>query len=151
MKLDRPHIPIDVKLLVAARQLVQRNGLARVLTMMDAKWSKQSKLDWMLHELFGSGPVHLDHDPPLVLRPRSVRTGKYVPDANNPEHLVYRTVVEHHIKTFVHGDGAQLSDAAKRRKAIKQKRKEEGKRTRGYRPIKSRNEWPKGRKFPTRG
>jgi hypothetical protein len=65
---------------------------------------------------------HLDHDPPLNLRDRT-KDGGYLPEANDPDWLIWRTAEDHWLKTYVRGDGAQLSDAGKRRKELKRKRK----------------------------
>ena len=78
----------------------------------------------MLGRMFGDQKVHLDHDPPLMLRHIiDAEKGIYDPAANNPRYLVYRTEEEHRLKTYVRGDGAQLSDAGKRRKEIRRLRK----------------------------
>ena len=84
--------------------------------------SKKQRLHDYLAALFGDQLVHLDHDPPLMLRVRT-KNGGYLPDANDPDYLVWRTADDHRIKTFVKGDGAQLSDAGKRRKEIKRRKK----------------------------
>jgi len=121
-RLHRPHIPLDVRLTVALRQLgspfipfvvadARRSGLLRV------------RLSQALRTLFGDEPFHLDHDPALENRPVNTRTGKYKPDANDPEFLIYRTKHDHKIKTLVRGDGAQLSDAAIARKRKRKERK----------------------------
>ena len=119
MRLLRPHIPIPVRIEVAARQLKQQFGhmVDRNLDEEDAVY-----LDRLLAilasqlgaELFET--LHLDHDPALTNRKFSERTGLYTPRANDPRFLVYRTKDEHDIKTRVRGDGAQLSDLALRRK-----------------------------------
>jgi hypothetical protein len=84
-----------------------------------------AQLDFLLTCKFGEERYHLDHDPPLCLREIvDAERGIYVPAADDPEYLIYRTGEEHRIKTFVRGDGAQLSDAGKRRKEIRRKRKE---------------------------
>jgi hypothetical protein len=121
MKLVRPYIPLKVKVQVIARQL-QENGQLGVVLMADGK-SLSKALRFMLSALF-DGKVHLDHDPPLCLREIiDAEKGLYEPDANDPHYLVYRSEEEHRLKTFIRGDGAQLSDAGKRRKEIKRKRK----------------------------
>jgi hypothetical protein len=100
------------------------------------------RLDYLLKAMFGDEKVHLDHDPSLVLRYYDDVTGKYTPEANDPEFLVYRTAEEHRVKTFIRGIGAEFSDAAKRRRKIKQECKEKEP------PRPSR--WPAGRKLRSR-
>jgi hypothetical protein len=119
MRLKRPRIPVKVKLAVAARQLAER-GTAFAL---DPDLPDEHKLVLLLWLLFQDEPHDLDHEPPLMLRRFNPETGQYVPGANEPDYLVYRTRAEHKIKTLVRGDGAQLSDAGKRRKEIRRKRK----------------------------
>jgi hypothetical protein len=133
MRLPRPRIPIDVKLAVADRQLRERNTVALfaveliVTTEMGSANprppSRTAQLANMLRTLFGTEPVHLDHDPPLMLRMFNVNRGTYVPDANDPNYLCWRTKENHRVKTFIRGDGAQLSDAGKRRKEIRKRKK----------------------------
>jgi hypothetical protein len=100
--------------------------------------------------LFGDKPAQLDHDPALVNR--KLRkwpldgSAVYIPDANDPDYLVYREKHDHDIKTRVRGDGAQLSDLAqarKRKRKLKPKRKYKW----PSRPMKGASRWPK--KKPT--
>jgi hypothetical protein len=139
MKLARPYIPLNVRLQVIARQL-QENGQLHDVLRESLLHGTKDRLDFMLECRFGDVKVHLDHDPPLCLREIiDVDKGLYEPDANDPRFLVYRTQEDHRIKTFVRGDGAQLSDAAKRRRKIKAERKESPHPTRwppkGSRPV----------------
>lgn len=97
------------------------------------------RLVYALAVMFGNQPVHLDHDPPLMLR-RMKPNGEYAPRANHPSFLVWRTKEDHRIKTFVRGDGAQLSDAGKRRKEIRKRKK----------ATRVKRKWP-SRKIPSRG
>lgn len=84
--------------------------------------------------------LHLDHEPALENRQRyaDVTGIHYDPDANDPNHLVYRTVHEHYIKTHVRGDGAQFSDTA----LAKRERRRQKKKTAKVRKIESANRWP---------
>jgi hypothetical protein len=136
VRLPRPHIPVPVRLEVAARQLVER-GIPITLA---ADFTKRERLALMLWLLFKDEPRHLDHDPPLMLRQYDEASGRYTPDANHPDYLVYRSKTDHRVKTYVRGDGAQLSDAGKRRKEIRRRRK-------ASRP---KWRWPKGRKLRSR-
>jgi len=80
----------------------------------------------------------LDHDPALATRRKKGEGRKtvYIPDANDPEFLIYREKHAHHIKTNIKGDGAQYPD----RVLIK--------RARGNR-VKPKRKWPT-RPFPKR-
>jgi len=123
MKLVRPYIPLSVRLEVIARQLQMCGRLFDVLSV-EVIPKRSTRLAFMLRRMFGDQKVHLDHDPPLMLREIvDADRGLYNPAANDPRYLVYRTEQEHRIKTFVRGDGAQFSDAALRRREIKRLRK----------------------------
>ncbi len=126
MRLPRPHVPIAVKIAVAKRQLAARGTVALFAApgpLQDAKpLSGKRQLVSMLWTLLGDPPWHLDHDPPLMQRVRT-KDGGYRPGANNEDYLVWRTAEDHRLKTYIRGDGAQLSDAGKRRKEIRRKRK----------------------------
>ena len=101
---------MHVRLKVAERQASER-GLHS-----DEK-KLVPRLKALLRLLFGDAACDLDHDPPLMLRGKRLRGHRtfYIPDANDPAHLVYRLTEDHRIKTFVRGDGAQRSDMAQRR------------------------------------
>jgi len=143
MKLVRPYIPLSVRIEVIARQLQACGKLPVLLDAMVIAMTQRERLEHLLASKFGTEKIHLDHDPSLVLRYYDEETGEYDPPANDPRYLVYRTAEEHREKTFIRGDGAQFSDAAKRRRKIKQERKEEPQRPR---------RWPPrvGRRWPTR-
>jgi hypothetical protein len=132
VKLPRPHIPIPTRIKVAQRQLRDQFGM---IVDRDRDEDGDVYLDRLLTSLVlcigGTlfSPLHLDHDPALCNRKFSQRTGRYTPDANDPRYLIYRSQVEHDIKTRVRGDGAQLSDLAKLRKTKRiVKRIKDGKR-----------------------
>ena len=130
MKLPRPYIPLAVRASVARRQFHEKFphplGLKRVLA---DTYPAKRRLGIWLRGLFHDEPYHLDHDPALCNREFNSRTGKYIPDANDPDFLIYRATTDHNLKTRVHGDGAQLSDLALRRKFKRiEKRKLAGKR-----------------------
>lgn len=135
MRLPRPHVPIRTKVAVAARQ-------ARVAGF-DVDWRAlrllcgDDQLRVLLNCLFPGAPCQLDHDPPLWSRVRTA-AGNYRPPANHQDYLVWRSADDHRIKTYVKGDGAQLSDAGKRRKEIKRRRKAE----------KPKWQWPKRKMRP---
>lgn len=115
-RLPRPHIPLVVKCYVASRQLGHsRDATTASIEATSNKRKLLSGLLAQLAELLGCEPkdLRLDHDPALAIRHRVERDGRivgYIPDANNPDFLIYRTKTEHHIKTNVRGDGAQFPD-----------------------------------------
>lgn len=141
-RLPRPHVPMDVDLLVILRQIgemfpgvvVQAARRKRCLRKTrDAKLAE-------LSELLGCDvkDLELDHDPALINReklvdlpsgrrcrvvvvPKGAKVLRYFPDANHPEYLRYRPKAmgadgSHRIKTRVRGDHGQLSDLALARK-----------------------------------
>jgi hypothetical protein len=125
LKLVRPYCPLKVRLEVIARQVIAAHKLRDVLWVEAVIPRDSARLKHLIETMFGDQPVHLDHDPPLCLREIiDAEAGRYEPDANDPRYLVYRTEDEHKIKTFVRGDGAQFSDAAKRRRKIRAERQE---------------------------
>lgn len=156
-RLLRPNIPLEVECRVALRQLGEMwpdkvigewrygpRNRARNFTLL------RSRLLAQLCQLLNCEPVdlRLDHDPALGAREKVFdRNGKhvgYVPDANDPEHLIYREKHAHHIKTNVRGDGAQHPD----RVLIKKNRRiERGPRPKRGPPIRSRG-FQKGPKRP---
>lgn len=120
MKLPRPYIPLEVRIAVIERQagVSERwKGWARA---PDVPFTKNAYLSFMLLQVFKGANVQLDHNPALcnreVIYDRSGKFVRYIPDANNPDFLIYRTNDAHDIKTRIRGDGAQYSDLALRRK-----------------------------------
>ncbi len=172
MRLLRPHIPLETRCRVVARQLGRPFPLAR------DRGPYGSLLAALLQDLANQidcwpGELHLDHDPSLGAREKVFRKGQHIgykPAANDPEFLVYREKHDHFIKTNVRGIGAQHPD----RVLIKKQRRREklvdrlpiGKELQRYnspalvtkvkkawptgRKLKSRSDWPKGRKFEKR-
>lgn len=138
----RPHIPITVKCLVVLRQLGT--------LWPDQVLASHSKLLGSMLDRLATllncpvADLRLDHEPALRVREFNKRTGRYKPDANDPEFLLYRTSHGHHIKTNVKGDGAQFPD----RVLIKrERRRERGPRPKRFirkipsRPLKSASRW----------
>lgn len=166
----RPYTPYEVRCRVALRQIGwTAQGIDNLLSLhrpchrADLKGSTGYKrlLKNILPELAEKlectvAELRLDHNPALILRPYNPRikniAARYTPNANDPDALIYRSVHDHHIKTNVHGDGAQRSDTSQRvylRKVEKNKVKREGRRRRPVkakrpsRPIpQRRNAWP---------
>lgn len=128
MKLQRPYIPIEVRVIVAERQIQQITGLRLEWPEPRSHRDRLVKCLAYLTAHLG-GPLQLDHDPALCNRKYFPRTDRYDPAANDPRYLIYRTKEDHDHKTRLRGDGAQLSDLALRRKFKRiEKRKREGKR-----------------------
>jgi hypothetical protein len=131
-RLFRPYIPLAVRNEVARLQF----GLPCFHLGLPTR-----RFNAKMKELFGGMMPHLDHDPPLGARmKRTMLDGTivYSPDANDPRHLVYRTAVDHQIKTNVSGEHGQHPD----RVLIKKQRRRE----RPARP-KPKRRWP-SRPFP---
>ena len=131
MKKKRPHVPLEIQLEVAYRQ-VALAGASTVVHPDPAK-SLQFNIDTMLDYLFGDELAQLDHDPALGLREYNAKTGKWKPDANDPDYLVWRERGAHRTKTIVRGEHGARSDVAEmkyRRKVIRnaKKRSDAGKR-----------------------
>jgi hypothetical protein len=117
MKLPRPYVPLNIRLQVAARQLKpQPRGFGYVYFYV---LKPQKRLKALLTDIFGDDTVQLDHEPPLAVR-KKIRhrdgTITYVPDANDPDFLIYRNADEHLLKTNVRGDGAQYPDRVRIKK-----------------------------------
>lgn len=139
-RLLRPHIPLETRCRVVLRQLgemwpdkvIAAHGkrLKQLLTL------KLGHLAALMASAVSD--LHLDHDPPLGARVKVTRKGKhigYLPDANDPEHLIYRDKHAHRIKTNVRGEHGQHPD----RVLIKKERR----RTRPKKAKPRRREWPK--------
>jgi hypothetical protein len=95
--------------------------------------SQKMLLEFLLSCLPIQKPLELDHDPPLAVRQFNPRTGKYKPDANDPNHLFYRTAEDHRVKTNIRGEHGQYSD----RTLIKRERRRQ--------KPKKPSHWPKRR------
>lgn len=154
-RLPRPHIPLAVKCTVAVRQL----GFLWPDQVVAEARSKSALLDELLTKLAGLlgcevKDLRLDHQPPLAVRDKvRNRAGEivaYVPDANDPEHLIYRTAHAHHIKTNVRGDGAQFPDRVliKRERHREKKPKSRTRKAWGSRPFPARKVKIPSRPFP---
>ena len=145
MRLERPHIPIRIRIKVAERQVaarspqdpLQRNGA-----------SGQDWLAALLFILFGweSQNAELHHRPALLNRTRRILlSGKvvYDPPANDPDHLVYLLAHDHDIETRIHGLHGQYSDLALARKRKRAERKATRPKTKWpSRSLRSANRWP---------
>jgi hypothetical protein len=178
-RLYRPAIPVEVKCRVLLRQLgemwpdkvidanrprrdagymvgvvgLRGRSLGRLLTEL------LERLADLLHCKIED--LRLDHDPALGTR-QQFKNGlgkviRYVPDANDPEHLRYRPhgaqfEGSHDVKTRIRGDHGQYSDITlikrERRRNRKKTVEKSGKRTSNFsKPMKSavkkKFRWPK--------
>jgi hypothetical protein len=118
-KLYRPPIPLAVKCQVAERQILKRSMTVSFVGVPEKPLYRRLKfLLAMLAALLGCEveELRLDHDPPLAARQRKgYPTIRYIPDANDAEHLFYRPHGPEHegshlIKTNVRGDHGQHPD-----------------------------------------
>lgn len=137
MRLLRPYIPLSVRIAVAERQLrpIDPFAVDAISVVCAGEELKQYHLGLLLGCLrseLKTEALQLDHDPALALRKFNKRTGKYKPDANDPNYLKYRPADAHRTKTFLRGEHGQRSDIAqitrerKRSNPKKAKRKIQG-------------------------
>lgn len=153
-RLWRPHVPLEVRCRVALRQLgeIDPEGVIAAARKARSMGPQLAGLLKMLADNLGCDPkdLRLDHDPPLGARPQFRRgLGKktyYEPDANDPEHLIYREKHAHHIKTNVRGEHGQHPD----RVLIKRERRRKRPERRKAKIAARVNPWPKGRKIESR-
>lgn len=101
--------------------------------------------------LFQGRECQLDHDPALILREFNPITGKYTPDANDPNFLVYREKDDHLHKTTGRKPGAAKTVTTKGSDIwLKTKFDRLEGRTKPRRKVKipaRKKPWPKARKF----
>lgn len=157
MPRPRPNIPLPVQVLVAERQLFARGDGWQAVIVASQFITLGRRLPVLLWLLWGSEPTALDHDPPLRWRTYTERikniAARYTPNANDPDHLIWRTEIDHKIKTNVAGEHGQFPD----RVLIKRERNREknikaiatqgrpsffGKAAGRSRPIQNGNRWP---------
>jgi hypothetical protein len=102
--------------------------------------------------------LRLDHDPALATRVRW-KSGKktlYSPDANSPDHLIYREKHDHHIKTNVRGEHGQHPDRVLIKRERRRQKKEDAPHFRSpFNKSEQKRKWasrpfPKGRKIANR-
>lgn len=146
----RPHIPLKVRCIVAARQ-IGYDAATLPLLLDDWRGKYATLLKKCLDEIrkkVGEDNLQLDHDPALVLREYFPKTGKWSPDANDPDFLIYRAQDgDHRVKTTIrgaHGARSDISEMVYRRRVAK---RAEERRT----GKKKKFNWPKGRKLQGRG
>jgi len=157
-RLLRPAIPLSVKLRVLLRQL----GDAFPDEMINIA-EEQGSLGLLVHDslqrlavLLGCDvkDLRLDHDPALGSREKVFKRGIHVgyrPDANDPEHLIYRTHADHLRKTNLRGDGAQHPDRVLIKKQRRREREAEValglRKPKPKAKIAGRSNFPEGRKL----
>src|SRR3990167_7651886 len=128
MKLPRPRVPLAARVKVAERQLAY-HGVIFAVNKEPSLAKQLTELLGVLQSILRADKLHLDHDPALALRKFNKRTGKYKPDANDPNSLKYRAVDGHRTKTFIRGEHGQRSDVSqinrerRRKRPAKKKRK----------------------------
>lgn len=131
-RLYRPSIPVEVKCKVLLRQIGELWPDEALATAKKARQLTRyvEGLKTMLAQTLNcaAADLRLDHNPALENRPQFRRgLGKktyYVPDANDPDHLIYREKHDHHIKTNVRGEHGQYPDntlAKRERRRLKKK------------------------------
>jgi hypothetical protein len=117
MRRPRPYISIATRILVAERQLFLQEGHLHRSPLLEKyrclHIGKKDRLQWLLKVLFQDDVPQLDHDPALILRPFNEETGKYDPDANDPEFLVWREKADHQEKTTGRRPGARCTITTK--------------------------------------
>lgn len=128
-RLYRPHVPLEVRCRVALRQLGEM-WPDRVIAEYRGRLGLLLKLRLLTLGCLlncDDRDLRLDHDPPLGARPQFRRgLGKkvyYQPDANDPEHLIYREKHAHFIKTNVRGEHGQHPDRVLIKKERRRKKK----------------------------
>lgn len=114
MRIPRPHIPLSVRVAVAERQLwemARKSWWIEYLAHDDRPAGvKLKECIEKLSEILGD-VLQLDHDPALILRQYKVDRRKpkaawFTPNANDPDHLIYRVIGDHGQKTTGRKPGA---------------------------------------------
>lgn len=152
----RPNIPVATKLAVAARQLVGFGILIEKLESDAATHYLWIQLTILAARLCCERKdLRLDHDPALRWRRYDPRiknvAARFQPNANSPEHLIYRTKEDHHRKTNLRGDGAQFADRVLIARERRRERANNPKRGKTPRKAKlASRPFPAGRKFQNR-
>jgi len=110
MKRPRPYIPIAVRLKAAIRLYTARGGdftnFRIRMRREHGNVGKRAALTFLLKAMFPDQVPQLDHDPALILRAFDKATGKYAPDACDPDYLIWREKAEHQEKTSGRRPGA---------------------------------------------
>lgn len=143
-RLPRPPIPVLVRLDVASRQLVER-GVWSAEKRQAALGTKPygAQLRAALTDLARTigcevSELRLDHEPPLGAREKiwegavmASRILGYIPDANDPERLLYRPHAtafdgSHDTKTRLRGEHGQHSDIVRIKRQRRLEREQAG-------------------------
>lgn len=149
----RPNIPVATKLAVAGRQIQNIGGLD-ILMEYAMKKEGETMTHLLERRLVGLASLlgcprqdlRLDHDPALRWRRYDPRVknvaARFQPNANSPEHLIYRTKEDHHIKTQIRGEHGQHADMVLiRRERKRENPKPKRKHKLASRPLRSANRW----------
>lgn len=163
MRRVRPYIPLEVRVQVAERQVLELSGQP-LLDKLRAS-SEGCALRMRLMVLLGGLSVlmddevlQLDHDPALILRQYKVDRRKppaawYTPNANDPAYLTYRPLRDHGEKTFGRKADAEKTVTTKGSdiwlKSKFKRLEQPTKRPRAKIPARAKP-WPKGRKLQGR-
>jgi len=146
----RPYIPLAIRVEVAERDADKGLWWPLYRSAVEAGGMSMGR---RLTILLGHLPKgsQIDHDPALILRKFSEKTGLYTPDANDPAHLIYRAPREHLQKTIGRRADAEKTVTTKGSDIwLKSKfRRLENPSKRPRAKIASRP-FPKGRPFPKR-
>lgn len=157
----RPFIPLSVRVAVAERQVRESGSIFWPLyaAAVEVKaLSLTERLKVLLDRLVVDGMIapQLDHDPALILREfkpdkRKTVAAWYAPNANDPDHLVYRSRTIHLQKTIGRKHDAEKTVTTKGSDIwLKTKFKRlENPSTKPRSKIPGRP-FPKGRPFPSR-
>lgn len=117
MKRPRPYIPLFIRVIVARRQCVENCGEESTAsldeTFRNHRTPKQQQIYNYLWLAGFDDDFELDHYPALILRKFNPRTGRYTPEANDPNHLIYRTGAAHLQKTTGRKPGAAKTTDAR--------------------------------------
>lgn len=121
MSLPRPYIPLSVCVQVAERQVEEKGSLLWLVycsAQEISPWPLGRRLRVLLNDLFGDQHYQLDHDPALILRKfrrdqRRPQAAWFTPNANDPNHLVYRLTTDHLQKTTGRKPGAERTVTTK--------------------------------------
>lgn len=119
MKRERPPMPpLAVRVQVAERQAEARSNEGWRFYQA-VGWHPQMHYGKRLKMLLSAlgGPLQLDHDPALILRPYNPRikdvAARYTPHAHDPEALIYREKADHQQKTTGRRPGASRTVTTK--------------------------------------
>lgn len=152
MRLPRPHISIEIRCIVALRQLGENSPTVVVNDRRRSLGGLSRYLTELLETLatsFGCQvrELRLDHRPALALRQKVFRDGihvDYVPSCDSPDDLIYLSHSDHLIKTNGRGEHGQHPDRVLIKKHKRLERGPRPKRPSGLtkKPGAPKQKWP---------